>query len=107
MLVILCTGCRGLFFNNETAYKKSLKLAPYDAVIIPGIPFENNNWNFIMKSRVLWSVYLYKQGYVKNIIYSGSAVYSPYVEAKIMAMYAIEFDVPREHIFVESSAEHS
>ena len=82
-------------------------MAPYDALIVPGIPFENDNWNYVMKSRVLWSVYLYNQGYAKNIIYSGSAVYSPYVEAKIMAMYAEKLGVPREHIFIEPTAEHS
>jgi uncharacterized SAM-binding protein YcdF (DUF218 family) len=109
-LIILCSllfACRGMFFNIETVYNKNLKLAPYDALIIPGIPFEKSNWNYIMKSRVLWSVYLYKQGYAKNVIYSGSSVYSPYVEAKIMAMYAEKFGIPREHIFVETRAEHS
>ena len=107
VFVILCAGCRGMFFNVESTYKKSLEAAPYDVVIVPGIPFENASWNFIMKSRVMWSVYLYRQGYVKNIIYSGSAVYSPYVEARIMAMYAEKAGVPREHIFVEPRAEHS
>ncbi len=106
-IIILSAGCRGLFFNNEKVYNKSLQKVPYDAVIVPGIPFENGNWSFIMKSRVLWSVYLYRQGFVKNIIFSGSAVYSPYVEAKIMALYAEKVGVPREHIFVEPRAEHS
>ena len=96
-----------MFFNSEKTYNKGLKQVPYDALIVPGIPFENNNWNYVMKSRVLWSVYLYRQGFVKNIIYSGSAVYSPYVEAKIMAMYAEKVGVPRDHIFIEPTAEHS
>ena len=60
-----------------------------------------------MKGRVLWSVYLYNQGLAKNIIYSGSAVYSPYIEGKIMALYAEKLGVKPEHIFVESRAEHS
>jgi len=107
VLFILGAGCRGMFFNNESTYKKNIDLAPYDALIVPGIPFDNKNWSFIMKSRVLWSVYLYKQGHVKNIIYSGSAVYTPYVEAKIMALYAEKMGVPAEHVFVEPTAEHS
>ena len=100
-------SCRGLFFNVENAYKRNLEYAPYDALIVPGIPFENGNWSFLMKSRVMWSVFLYRQGYAKNLIYSGSAVYSPYVEAKVMAMYAEKMGVPKEHIFVEVNAEHS
>ena len=107
VLIILGAGCRGMFFDLERTYNKNLRTVPYDALIVPGIPFENNNWNYVMKSRVLWSVYLYRQGFVKNIIYSGSAVYSPYVEAKIMALYAEKLGVPPEHIFVESTAEHS
>jgi len=106
-ILSILLSCRGLFFNVENAYKKNLEYAPYDALIVPGIPFENGNWSFLMKSRVMWSVFLYRQGYAKNLIYSGSAVYSPYVEAKVMAMYAEKMGVPKEHIFVEVSAEHS
>ena len=84
-------------------------MGPYDAIIVPGIPFDSSKgkWNSLMKMRVYWSVYLYKQGLAKNIIFSGSAVYTPYVEGKIMALYAEAMGVPREHIFVDSSAEHS
>src|SRR5438067_574875 len=59
----------------------------FDAIIVPGVPFENGRWSQTMKSRVGWSYYLYRKGIAKNIIYSGAAVYSPYVEARIMALY--------------------
>ncbi len=80
---------------------------PYDAIIVPGIPFDGDTWSSKMSLRVYWSVYLYKNGYAKNIIYSGSSVYSKFVEAKIMALYAIELGVPSENIFLETMAEHS
>lgn len=79
---------------------------PFDAVIVPGVPYEDG-WSTIMKARVLWSVYLYKNGYTKNIIYSGSAVYNPYIESRVMAAYAKELGVEPEHIFTEERAEHS
>ena len=60
-----------------------------------------------MKTRVYWSKYLYDKGIAKNIMYSGSAVYSPYVEAEIMALYAEAIGIPREHILIETKAEHS
>ena len=60
-----------------------------------------------VKDRLAWATYLYKRGMVKNIIVSGSAVYSPYVESKIMAMYAHQLEIPQKHIFIESKAEHS
>lgn len=79
----------------------------YDMVVVPGIPFENGNWNYAMKGRVYWSVYLYKKGITQNIMYSGGAVYSPYTEAEIMALYAEKLGVPRSDIFTETLAKHS
>ena len=60
-----------------------------------------------MKARVYWSYYLYENNYTQNVIYSGSAVYSPYVEAKVMALYAEQLGIPPDHIFTETKAEHS
>ncbi len=104
---ITLSGCRGMFFTADRYYRNSVAHAPYDAVIVPGVPFENGQWSYIMKGRVLWSIYLYRAGIAKNIIYSGSSVYSPFVEGKIMALYAEQFGVPKENIFVEDRAEHS
>lgn len=78
----------------------------YEAIVVPGIPFSPPYWNNIMKMRVHWSVMLYKRGIAKNIIFSGSAVHTPYSESKIMALYASKLGVPEEHIFIESKAEH-
>ncbi len=100
-------SCRGMFYNPSASYKRNIQEQPYDAIIVPGVPFEDSTWSDIMKRRVIWSVYLYKQGLVKNIIYSGSAVYSPYIEGKIMALYAEQLGVNPEHIFIEPKAEHS
>lgn len=86
---------------------KEVCAKPVDVIIVPGVQYNGLNWNTVMKWRVYWSVYLYKKGLTKNIIYSGSAVYSPYTEASIMAMYAVKMGVPKEHIFLETKAEHS
>jgi uncharacterized SAM-binding protein YcdF (DUF218 family) len=89
-------------YNN--AIDKSLK---FDAVIVPGIPFKNGSWDSVMKARVIWSWVLYKNGIAKNIIYSGGAVYSPYIEALIMGLYAQKLGIPHEHIFYDTMARHS
>ncbi len=86
---------------------ETLVAEPYDAIIVPGIPFHNMEWDWLMKMRVYWGVYLYNEGIAKNIIFSGSAVHTAYVEADIMALYAAELGVPNEHIFVEPNALHS
>lgn len=89
-------------------YKRSLKKHPqYDAVIIPGVPFVEPEWDRTMLMRVIWGVHLYKRGIAKNLIMSGSAVYTPYVEAKIMKQYAVALGVPEERILIEDKAEHS
>ncbi len=79
----------------------------YDIIVVPGVPFNNSKWDSTMKARVYWSKYLYQKGIAKNIMYSGSAVYSPYYEGEIMGMYAEAIGIPREHIYTETKAEHS
>lgn len=79
----------------------------FDAIIVPGVPLENKDWSKIMQMRVFWSKYLYDQGITKNIIYSGSAVYTPYFESTVMALYAEKLGIPPENIYEDSLAEHS
>lgn len=94
-------------FLLPTCLLKENIAQPADAIIVPGVQYNGKNWNIMMKGRVYWSAWLYKKGLAKNIIYSGSAVYSPYTEAKIMALYAEKIGIPAEHIFLETKAEHS
>lgn len=79
----------------------------YDAIIVPGVPFIAPKWDMTMQMRVIWAVHLYKRGLAKKLIMSGSSVYSPYVEAEIMKLYAISLGVPEQHIIVENKAQHS
>jgi uncharacterized SAM-binding protein YcdF (DUF218 family) len=79
----------------------------YDAIIVPGVPYNDDYWTKILMARIHWANHLFKKGIAKNIIYSGSAVYTPYIEAEIMAMYGKELGIPAENIFTEINAEHS
>ena len=106
VIVINCISCS--FSSKKT--KSMLDKAStqnYDIIIVPGVPLENGSWSRTMKARVYWSKYLYDRGIAKNIIYSGSAVYTPYYEGEVMAMYAEAIGIPKEHIFSETRAEHS
>ena len=116
VIILICylmfSSCRsvGTFLGKKADRSAQRHLAtakrymPFDVLIVPGVPFENGKWDRIMKARVLWSWILYKNGYVRNIIYSGDAVYSPYKEARIMGLYAqnwgyrrnISFTIPRQ-----------
>jgi len=79
----------------------------YDMIVVPGVPLVDKKWNATMKDRVFWSKFLYEKGIAKNVMYSGSAVYSPYREAEIMAMYGEKLGIPKENIYTEIKAEHS
>lgn len=91
----------------QRAYTEAEKKKPFDTIIVPGVPFIPDKWDSVMKARVLWSYHLYKKGFAKNIIYSGGAVYTPYIEAIIMAKYAAALGIPKEHIICECRAKHS
>ena len=92
--------------STRKAFVKAQPMMPFDAIIVPGVPFDTA-WSQTMKLRVLWSYHLYNRGLTKNIIFTGSAVYSPYIESRIMAEYAKKLGVPEENIFTEEQAEHS
>jgi uncharacterized SAM-binding protein YcdF (DUF218 family) len=102
------TSCnRALFNSTEKTYSQNIKNAPFDAIIVPGFPYDGDHWDNVIKIRVLWSKYLYDEGYTKNIIFSGSSVYSPYIESKVFAAYAEALGIPSINIFTEERAEHS
>ncbi|MFL5763919.1 MAG: YdcF family protein [Bacteroidia bacterium] len=84
-----------------------MKEAPYDVIIVPGCPYNGKDWSLPMKGRVIWASYLVNKGIAKNVIFSGAAVYTPYVEGKVMAIYAESLGVAKEKIYVEDKAEHS
>lgn len=79
----------------------------FDAIIVPGYPYKDRNWDSLMKARVIWSYVLYKNGIAKNIIYSGSTVYSLFYESLIMGLYAQQLGIPTQHIFYDTLARHS
>jgi uncharacterized SAM-binding protein YcdF (DUF218 family) len=63
--------------------------------------------NAIHKMRLHWAVELYNSGIAKNIIVSGGAVHTPFIEAKIYALYLEAMGVDSLDIHIEARAEHS
>lgn len=108
MAALLLSSCLLFKPSAQKLTRRALKAHPvYDAVIVPGVPFAEPNWDRVMQMRVIWAVHLFRRGLTKNIIMSGSSVYTPYVEAQIMKQYAIKMGVPEEYIYTEERAEHS
>ncbi|HET8573024.1 MAG TPA: YdcF family protein [Edaphocola sp.] len=107
--LLINTGCVSMKKRPKRLYREVVeRYQTFDALIVPGVPYnEFLGWGNMMRIRVLWSYFLYEKGIVKNIIYSGSAVYSPFYEAKIMGLYAQKLGIPESHIFYDTKAEHS
>jgi hypothetical protein len=104
-LLISMSSCS---FSSKTCKKllsKAMK-ERYDVIIVPGVPYKNE-WSRTMKARVYWSKFLFDQGIAKNILFSGSSVYTPYTESKIMALYGEAIGIPKDSILTETRAEHS
>lgn len=87
--------------------EKSFAKAPFDAVIVPGYPFDAPSHKELFSIRVHWAKALYERGVAKNIIFSGAAVHTPYIEGKIMKIFADSLGIPAEHLFEETEALHS
>jgi uncharacterized SAM-binding protein YcdF (DUF218 family) len=107
-LILAGTACALLAPSPAKMTRRALSAhKQYDAIIVPGYPFTEPTWNQIIQMRLIWAKYLYDKGVTRYIVTSGSAVYTPYVEARIMAEYLVAMGVPREHILLEERAEHS
>jgi uncharacterized SAM-binding protein YcdF (DUF218 family) len=108
--LLLCS-CQAYYHRFYADPDQCFELAktnkPYDAIIVPGYPYDPKSANGILKERLVWANYLYQNGYAKNVIFSGSAVHSPYVEAEVMRLLALQLGIPDSHIFLETKAEHT
>jgi uncharacterized SAM-binding protein YcdF (DUF218 family) len=106
LLALLLTHCT---FSNysKKSYEQARHEKPFDVVIVPGAPYLYGSVSNVIKMRLFWAKHLYDSGYTKNIIFSGSSVYSPYVEGIVMKVMADSLGIPTEHTFSETQAEHS
>lgn len=107
LIAILHTSCVFLRPSPNKLYNRAIKNSPFDVIIVPGVPYNGKEWSSAMKGRVIWGCYLIKNGIARNIIFSGGAVYTPYVEAKVMALYAEELGIQKDKILIETQAQHS
>lgn len=108
---IFLSGCNlyydAFYTDPKKCFSYACKNGPYDVIIVPGFPSDSGKINGILAERLNWANFLYKNGYAKRIIFSGSSVYTPYVEAKIMRLYALQSGINLDDIFVETKAEHT
>lgn len=111
LIVIACLiGLSSCFFLGPSPKKRLQKIAeikPVDVVIVPGLPLYQGQWDTLLKTRMLWSEFLIKKGYTKHVVYSGNAVYTPWMEGPSMALIARQLGIDSTQILVDTIAEHS
>lgn len=107
----MLSGCNtyyNLFYADPSkCFKVACLKKPYDVIIVPGFPHDSGKVNMVLSQRIKWANYLYKNGYAKNIIFSGSAVHSPYIEADIMRLLALQIGIKENNIYTETKSEHT
>ncbi|UTW61883.1 YdcF family protein [bacterium SCSIO 12741] len=108
-IFILLQSCKTLNYDkiavNRYQYAQTVK--PFDVLVVPGTPYYQEGMTEIMLYRLLWAKHLYDRGFADYIIFSGNAVYTPYVEGCIMKEYALLLGIPADKIIVEPQAENS
>lgn len=106
VIIAIVPSCSYFYVPSKKLLNEAMN-EKFDIVVVPGVPFENGKWGTVMKQRVYWSKYLFDKGIARNVMYSGDAVYTPYIEAEIMAMYASAIGIPDSNIYTETKARHS
>jgi hypothetical protein len=106
VIIAIVPSCSYFYVPSRKLLNEAMN-EKFDIVVVPGVPFENGKWSTVMKQRVYWSKYLFDKGIARNVMYSGDAVYTPYIEAEIMAMYASAIGIPDSNIYTETKASHS
>lgn len=77
----------------------------YDVGIVLGCPTqEDGSISRMQKSRMDKAIQLYRTQAIRNILVSGAGVRNDYIEADVMAAYAIAQGIDVKHLFVEKKA---
>src|SRR5688572_9744278 len=105
-LVLILTQC-SVSKHAERSYKEAAIEKPYDVIIVPGVPYDKAETTTMMTMRLYWAKHLYDSGFTKNIIFSGSSVYTHFVEGIVMKVMADSLGIPVGNTFFETQAEHS
>lgn len=107
LLLVSFSSCFFLGPSAKTRYKQVAVGKPLDVIIVPGLPLYQGKIDTLLKARLMWSSFLYHKKMTNHVLYSGGAVYSPWLEGSSMALAAEELGINKEHVLIDSLAEHS
>ncbi len=88
--------------------KDNFNLKKFDVIIVLGSPATDDcKPGSIMKDRVEKGIELFKLGFAKKILFTGSSVQNNCTEAEVMAAYAISKGISKTNILKETRAENT
>ncbi len=94
------------YFGSHCKNNSSLK--KFDVIIVLGNPATNDcKPSSIMKDRVDKGIELFKLGFAKKILFTGSSVQNKCTEADVMATYAITKGIPELSVIKEQRAQNT
>lgn len=113
MILVACLLILVLLLNIYLFYhfpepRKPKQHHLYDTVLVLGCPTNaDGSLSKFQKERMDTAIRLYQQQMVKTMIISGSNVQNNYYEAETMAAYALEHQVPKNAIILETKARNT
>ena len=64
--LLILSSCAYSSKQTVKYFDVARKSAPYDVIIVPGVPHDGNSWSPTMNIRVSWANYLFQEGLTKK-----------------------------------------
>ncbi|WP_338442245.1 YdcF family protein [Synechococcus elongatus IITB4] len=94
-----------IFFRVPTS---NTSRTAFDVIIVLGSPANSDGGpSEVMKQRVIEGVKRFYQGQAKHILFTGSAVYSEFIEADVMSEFAHSLGVPKDAILTDTKSKNT
>lgn len=105
LLIILIIGCLIYFSIDIYSYGNVNELVEADAAVVLGAAVWGDKPSPVFEERINHGIWLYKNGYVDKIIFTGGKGESnEFSESSIAKNYAIENSIPAKDILIEEKS---
>lgn len=105
LVIILIIGCFVYLSIDIYSYKDVNELVEVDAAIVLGAAVWGDKPSPVFEERINHGIWLYKNGYVDKIIFTGGkGENNEFSESSIAKNYAIENSIPAKDILIEEKS---
>ena len=75
LILLIVSSCGMTSRKARKTFEKNIVFTPYDAIIVPGVPFNGENWSETMKRRVFWSTVVQRMHSVFIHVYTETWIF--------------------------------